>query len=106
MALMAAMERRAGDVNGWLRANAWHLTTTAALLFVLAGQWQERQTNVAAEVAKLDQRVAAVESWQGYERSRLDPIYLAREVAIAQNAEILRRLSAIEEELRQMRRTR
>ena len=103
MSIMVAIER-ADDMGNWLRSNAWHLITTAALVFLLAGQWQERQTGTIDDLREVKARVQSIESWQTSERGRLDPIYLAREVSIAQNTEILRRLEVIERELQQVRR--
>jgi len=91
-------------MNLWIKQNAWHLITTAGLLAVMAGQVQERQTNVASEVARLERRVSVIEGWHGLERQRLDPLYMSRELATAQQAEIIRRLEVIETELRGLRR--
>lgn len=101
--LMTAIEKT-DNLGEWVRGNAWHLITTAALIFLMAGQWQERQSGAIADVRDIKTRVQAIEAWQTAERGRLDPIYLAREVSIAQNAEILRRLDVIERELQQVRR--
>lgn len=90
-------------MNEWLKSNLWHVITTAGLVMLMAGQYVERQDGDAANVRRLEARVNTIEAWVSQERPRLDPVYVAREVSLAQNAEILRRLDSIENEQRQLR---
>ena len=94
-------------MNEWLKSNLWHIITTSGLVLLMIGQYVERQDGVAASVQgtvqRLEARVNTIESWVSQERPWLDLVYVAREVSLAQNAEILRRLDSIENEQRQLR---
>ena len=90
-------------MNGWLRANGWQVVVTVVGLLLLVGEWRQEATATVEDVRRLDARLAAVEAWSQGERPRLDPVYVAREVALAQQSAILQRLDAIESELREVR---
>ena len=90
-------------MQGWVRANGWQVVVTAVGVLLLIGQWRQEAAATVDDVRRLDARLAAVEMWTQGERPRLDPIYVPRELVSAQNAEVLRRLEAIETELRQLR---
>lgn len=89
--------------SSWLKSNAWHLFSGGALVMLLAGQYQERQSNMAGRLTAVEQRVLMLEGGQSTERTRLDPIYTPREVSTTQQSEISRRLGSIESELRELR---
>jgi hypothetical protein len=97
------MEAVARMGSSWLKANGWQVTVTVIGIVMVVGQWREQQTVTVRDIQALELRLRTVEVWSQSERPRLDPIYLAREVGLAQNAEILRRLEAIEAELRSLR---
>lgn len=91
-------------MGDWLKDNLWHIITTAGLLLVMGGQWTQRQdgsvSRNAERIAILDARVEGMTIHNSAERNRLDPVYASREVVLAQNQEILRRLDALEVQMR------
>lgn len=84
----------------WLRSQ---LTVQNVLLIIVAvfniGGWYQTQQQTKDTTSKLEARVADLEKRIGEERARLDPVYMLRELAVAQNAEVLRRLDSIERRL-------
>jgi hypothetical protein len=90
-------------VTSWMKANGWQVVVTAVGVLLLIGEWRGQSRATVEDVRRLDERLRAVETWtEGY-RTKLDAVYLVRDVAIAQNDAILQRLVAIETELREVR---
>jgi ribosomal protein S30 len=89
-------ERADRGVAAFLWENAWHLIGGAALVLLLLGQAQERQSGTAGSVRELAARLEVVERANREERSRLDLVYQLRVISDAQNADVVRRLNSIE----------
>lgn len=75
-----------------------NVMAVSILVFQIGGFVRANEAATAGQKA-LEQRVELLEKARTDERARLDPIYMLRELALTQNAEILRRLDAIDRRL-------
>lgn len=88
----------------WLKANLWPVFVTATAAVLVFGQYQQRQAYMELGQAGLIARVEALERARSEERSRLDSVYVLREVAIAQQSAIIGRLDELKADLQEVRR--
>lgn len=86
-------------MNGWLRQNLWHVISTAALAFVLIGQYQERATGASQSLLDHSARLTKLEELASQERARLDGVYLRRDLSDEQLRAIATALAAMDKRL-------
>lgn len=94
-----AAEMLPSPFQDWVKANALHFVILLWLAAQTYGEITREQSDQGLSLTSLSTRVSTLENFHRDERGRLDPIYLPRDTAIAQNAEILRRLDSIERQL-------
>ena len=83
----------------WVKQNAWQIVSAAALLLVVAGQWQERQNGTHAAVQELSARTLRLEELASQERARLDGVYLRRDLSDEQLRAIAAALALVDKRL-------
>lgn len=83
----------------WLKQNLWHLVSTAALAFVLIGQYQERATGTAQSLLEHAARLQRLEELASQERGRLDGVYLRRDLSDEQLRAIAVALATVDKRL-------
>lgn len=86
-------------MNGWLKQNLWHVLSTAALAFVLVGQYQERATGAATALLEHSARLSRLEELASQERARLDGVYLRRDLSDEQLRAIAAALATVDKRL-------
>lgn len=91
-------------LGDWIKQHLWSILVVLGVGLVGFARLQGQQESTLLLVERLEKRMSDAEKWQVSERSRLDAAYVSREVAVTQYAEILGRLSRIEEEQREQRR--
>lgn len=91
-------------LGDWIRQHFWSLLTALIVVVIAFARLQAEQQTTLELVERLERRMTEAERWQVTERNRLDAAYVPREVAVTQYAEIIGRLSRIEEEQREQRR--
>ena len=75
-------------MNGWLKQNLWHVLSTAGLIFLMEGQYQERATGAAQSLLEHSARLTRLEELASQERARLDGVYLRRDLSDEQLQQI------------------
>lgn len=86
-------------MNGWVKQNLWHLLSTAALVFVLVGQYQERATGAATALLEHSARLSRLEELASQERARLDGVCLRRDLSDEQLRAIAAALATVDKRL-------
>lgn len=86
-------------MNGWLKQNLWHVLSTAALAFVLLGQYQERSDGNVQSIQEHGERLKHLEELATQERARLDGVYLRRDLSDEQLRAIFSALATMDKRL-------
>lgn len=86
-------------MSSFLRSNLWNILILAGVITLTVGEYRESARLKILDIQRLEERVEAAERRGFTERERFDMIYMPRELALAQYAEILRRLKNIEDEI-------
>lgn len=86
-------------MNGWLKQNLWHVLSTAALAFVLIGQYQVRSDGAVQSLDEHAKRLQHLEELASQERVRLDSVYLRRDLSDEQLRAIATALATMDKRL-------